>query len=41
LYKLYLVTSVSPSDKKGQGDPLGEFASQLLPALDRALAAKP
>lgn len=41
LYKLYLVTDTLPSDKKGQGDPLGEFAGQLLPELDRALAAKP
>jgi hypothetical protein len=40
LYKLYLVTDMLPADKKGQSDPLGEFASQLLPELDRALAAK-
>lgn len=39
LYKLYLVTDALPSDKKGQGDTLGEFASQLLPELDRAVAA--
>jgi hypothetical protein len=47
LYKLYLVTdslpadkNPLPADKKGQADPLAEFAGQLLPELDRALAAK-